>query len=87
METIVVILKRYVDRNDIKAIEEVLSEIEDEYEGSWDYIFQAVYIHACLRKRLEIVRYLMTLYDMMSEVEKTSVKQVFAYGRYLLDKK
>lgn len=80
------VFKEYINRRDEKGFTDFLLEIQDDYNGVWDYIFQKVYVHACLKKNKPIVDLLMTQYEEMSDIEKISVRQVFPYGRYLLAK-
>ncbi len=53
---------------------------------AWDYIYQKVYLHACLRKQKHIVDWLLELYKELSVIEQIAIRQIFPYGRYLLAK-
>jgi hypothetical protein len=44
----------------------------------WDVIFKDVYIHACLNAAKS------TVYDVLDDIMKIALRQVFPYGRYLL---
>jgi len=61
MNTIIGIFKTYINDNNLDALKEYLLELkETEYEPPipWDYLFQKVYIHACLKKKRAIVDFL-----------------------------
>ncbi len=51
------------------------------------YIFQKVYIHACLKQRHDIAKYLQEeCFHLLPQIEQIAIRQVFSYGRYLLKK-
>ena len=78
--------KEYINKKDTEGFESFLLEIQDDYDGIWDYIFKKVYIHACLKKNQPIVDILLKRYEELSEIERIAIRQVFPYGRYLLAK-
>ena len=86
VDDVVYVFKDFIDKRDPTGFSEFLLEVQDDYEGVWDYIFKKVYIHACLKKNKPIVDLLMTYYEEMSEIERIAIRQVFPYGRYLLAK-
>jgi len=53
---------------------------------AWDYIFQKVYLHAALKKREDITKYMDTLYPQLGAVEQIHIRQMFSYARHLLKK-
>lgn len=78
--------KEYINKKDTEGFESFLLEIQDDYDGVWDYIFKKIYIHACLKKNQPIVDILLKRYEELSEIERIAIRQVFPYGRYLLAK-
>jgi hypothetical protein len=89
MEDVIGTLKTYIDRGNVDAckvaVEEFLAEAATEgYEVPWDYMFQKVYIHACLRKQKEIVGWLTTLFETLDPISQIAVRHVFAYGNRLM---
>lgn len=52
----------------------------------WDVIYKDVYLHACLKKKPLIVNWLLEVYETMDPITKIALKQLFPYGRYLLNK-
>ena len=51
----------------------------------WVYLFQKVYIHACLRKRTDVATWLQEVcFPQLDAIQQIAVRQVFAYGRHLL---
>jgi hypothetical protein len=92
MATISIIrfLKGLVDKNDLDAMKMYYNALPEEGEDTttipWDVVFQRVYLHACLRKRTDIVAFLVQVYESMNPIDKIALRQVFPYGRYLLNK-
>lgn len=52
----------------------------------WDVIYKDVYLHACLKKKPLIVNWLLEVYESLDPITKIALKQLFPYGRYLLNK-
>ena len=52
----------------------------------WDVVYKDVYLHACLKKKPLIVNWLLEVYETMDPITKIALKQLFPYGRYLLNK-
>ena len=71
-----------------------LKEQWDEYrvetdfgrEVTWDYVFQKVYLHAALKKQKAICEWLNTVFTEFDPIQQIALRQMFAYGRYLLNK-
>jgi hypothetical protein len=86
VEDVIHVFKTYINKKDAEGFITFLLEIQDDYDGVWDYIFKKVYIHACLKKNQPIVDILLKQYEELSEIERIAIRQVFPYGRYLLAK-
>lgn len=92
--SIIMFLKGLVDKNDLDAMKTYYSTLPKEEEDEtnmfvnipWDVVFQRVYLHACLRKRTEMATFLVQVYESMDPIHKIALRQVFPYGRYLLNK-
>ncbi len=78
-------LKELITNNDLAGLQQYYRDMQ-QYEDPmpWDVIFKDVYIHACLKKRHNIIAWLQTVYDGMDDIMKIALRQVFPYGRYLL---
>jgi hypothetical protein len=51
----------------------------------WVYLFQKVYLHACLRRRADVASWLQEVcFLQLDAIQQIAVRQVFAYGRHLL---
>ncbi len=90
VEAIIGNFKHYIDTASLDACQQYLQELTDEYESDsmpWDYIFQKVYIHACLKKQQAIVDWLMLIFTRLDPIQQIGVRQVFSYGRTLLTRR
>ena len=86
MEVIVNRFKSYVTADDLSGAQLFLTGILEEESIAWDYLYQKVYIHACLKKRHKFVEWMNTLFEVLDPIEKIALRQMFSYGRYLLNK-
>ncbi len=89
MDDVIDKIKLYIDRGNIEACKSytetfVAEAASEDYDVPWDYLFQKVYIHACLRKQKAIAEWLTTMFESMDPISQIAVRQVFAYGKYLL---
>ena len=84
-------LKDLVARNDLEAIQNYIYEIIiNQTEQLMDpaYIFQKVYLHACLLKRKDIADWLeKSCFPLLEPIQQIAIRQCFPYGHVLLNKK
>lgn len=62
---------------------------DPELQGAmdWVFVFQKLYLHACLKRRSEAAEWLSTVgFQALDPIQQIAVRQVFAYGRVLLHK-
>jgi hypothetical protein len=86
-EDIVYTFKEYINNKDIEGIKEYIDALTESDESvEWDYIFQKVYIHACLKKNKPVAELLLTKFAEMEPQHQIIARQVLAYGRYLMDR-
>jgi hypothetical protein len=79
------ICKDFINENNLSALQDFYEEHKEKNWG-WDYTYQKIYLHACLKKRVEIVEWLKSLYAVFNPMQQIALRQMFAYGRYLLAK-
>lgn len=89
VEAVIGNFKHYIDLGSIESCQQYLQELFDEYDSGipWEYIFQKVYIHACLKKQKTIVNWLMLVFTYLDPIQQIGVRQVFSYGRTLLTRR
>jgi hypothetical protein len=69
-------------------LEELQTVIQDHWEEKfpWEYLYQKLYLHACLKKKHRIVEWMKTLYQLLDPIQQIGLRQMFSYGKYLLAK-
>jgi len=86
MNTIIKNFKLFIDANDLHAAKTYFDSIVTEEDIAWEYVFQKVYLHACLKKRKHFVDWLMPLFEMLDPLQQIGLRQMFPYGCFLLTK-
>lgn len=86
MDDTIDICKKYINDNNFEEFQEFSISLLD-FQYDWSYLFQKVYLHSCLKKRLDIAEWLHnTMYCRMDPIEQMALRQIFPYGKYLLNK-
>lgn len=76
--------KRLVERGDLVALQAAFGELQDA-EVDWPWLFQKVYLHACLKGQRTIAEWLQeTVFPTLDPIVQIALRQGFAYGRHLL---
>ena len=90
-KTILAEVKQHMLHGDLSQIQLYWKNLEDyEYEQhpDWVYLFQKIYLHACVNKYREIAFWLQTtIFNQMDPIQQIALRQVFSYGKYLLSRK
>lgn len=79
--------KQLIDRGDLAALQSFYMHLHDVYEQEtidYPYLFRHIYVHACLKKKHDIIHWLKEMYETMDPIMKIALRQIFAYGEYLL---
>ena len=78
--------KALVTAGDLQGLQEYYADARNmEYLASnWQYLYQKVYLHACLKKKVEIADWLTSLFPTFDQVSQIAMRQIFPYGRHLL---
>jgi hypothetical protein len=88
--TIINECKLYIENNNIESLQFYFYELinsQNTAQPDWPVIFHKVYLHSCLKGRLEISEWLeKTVYPMMDGIQQIALRQIFPYGRHLLSK-
>jgi len=83
MNEIICICKKYIETNSLEHLQEYVASIVDT-TTDWTYIFQKVYLHACLKGREDISTWLQSMFTKMEPIQQIALRQIFPYGRHLL---
>lgn len=90
MDSIISDVKRLIDHGDLECLKEYYAElIQHENENDAEpldisYLFRHIYVHACLKKKRDMVDWLKELYETMDPITKIALRQIFPYGEHLL---
>jgi hypothetical protein len=85
MEVFIGLCKKFIEQDDLENLQEFYMEnLEEEYP--WEYIYQKLYLHACLKKKVKIVEWLQGLFSLFDPIQQIAIRQMFFYGKYLLNK-
>ncbi len=80
--------KQLAETNNLDGLKEYVAELQEhETPLDWPYLFQKVYLHACLKGAESIAEWMKaTLYPMLDPIQQIALRQVFPYGRVLLQR-
>ncbi len=83
-------LKLLINNDNLIGVQEYINELllnEGEHLMDPAYIFQKVYLHACLMKRKEIADWLeKECFPLLPAMQQIAIRQCFPYGHVLLSK-
>ena len=84
--------KDYINTDQLEELQRyvtyILTNETLDYRLPMEYIYQHVYLHACLRKNEPIAVWIKSIFPtIFNDVQQIALRQMFAYGNYLLCKK
>lgn len=85
MESFIKHCKTLIDEGNLSELQAVFQEVQEE-NYAWEYVYQKLYLHACLKKKVEIVEWMKGLFSMFDPIQQIGIRQMFSYGKYLLAK-
>ncbi len=77
--------KILIEKDNLEGLQEMYNEMSGE-NYAWEYIYQKLYLHACLKKKKRIVEWMDSLFQLMDPIQQIGLRQMFSYGKYLLAK-
>jgi hypothetical protein len=77
--------KTLIEKDNLEGLQEFYMEYSDE-NFPWEYVYQKLYLHACLKKKPRIVAWLDGLFSSFDPIQQIALRQMFSYGRYLMAK-
>jgi trans-aconitate methyltransferase len=81
-------LKDWVERGDLSALQSYFQYVqigEEDLPAELDYVFQKVYLHACLKGKNEIANWMKTtVLASLPPIQQIAIRQSISYGNYLL---
>lgn len=85
--------KYLVELSDIEGLKNLYSELlyeynqKKEYRLPIEYIYQHIFLHCCQHNFIEAILFLFQVYLEMDRIQKMALRQMFYYGKLLIDKK
>ena len=83
MESFIKHCKTLIDEGNLDELQAVFQDVQEE-NYAWEYVYQKLYLHACLKKKVEIVEWMKGLFSMFDPIQQIGIRQMFSYGKYLL---
>ena len=81
-------LKILINNDNLIGVQGYINELlvnDGEHLMDPAYIFQKVYLHACLKKKKEIAEWLeKECFPLLSVIQQIAIRQCFPYGHVLL---
>jgi hypothetical protein len=82
---------QYINDGNLEELQSQVCRLIDSTElprePDWPFIFQKVYLHACLKGKQQIADWLQkAMYPIMDPIQQIALRQIFSYGRHLLSK-
>jgi hypothetical protein len=85
MQAFLSLCKTMIEKDNLEGLQEYYAEsMQENYP--WEYIYQKLYLHACLKKKKRIVEWMVGLFPMFDPIQQIALKHMFSYGKYLLAK-
>jgi hypothetical protein len=83
--------KQHVEDGNLPSLQQQISDLLANKslprEPDWPFIFHKVYLHACLKGKHDIAKWLATsIFPLMDPIQQIALRQIFSYGRQLLSK-
>jgi hypothetical protein len=77
--------KALIEEDNLEELYAVYLEHKDE-NYPWEYVYQKLYLHACLKKKPQIAEFMKGLFSQFDPIQQIGIRQMFSYGNYLLRK-
>lgn len=85
MEAFLKLCKTMIEKDNLEGLQEFYQEHAEE-NYAWEYVYQKLYLHACLKKKVRIVEWMKPLFEHFDPIQQIGIRQMFSYGKYLLAK-
>ena len=82
-------IKEVVERGNLDTLQtfyDYLQKTHEDEDVDWPYILQKTYLHACLKKRRDMVDWLTSLCEQMDPIYRIAYRHTLNYGKVLINK-
>ena len=85
-EEIIKTCKIYIKNNDLEMLKGYYIDLYelDINEGAYQYIYQKIFLYACIIGVDKILEWLSEIYFQFDDISQIALRQSFFYGKYLL---
>ena len=81
--------KALIEHSTLQALQTFFDEVKEEEDAhliDWAYVWQKVYIHACLKKKRDMVSWLEEQFKELDPILCIAYRHTLNYGRHILNK-
>ena len=64
--------KSLIEKDNLEGLQEVYHDIQDE-DFPWEYLYQKLYLHVCLKKKKRIVVWMDSLFGLMDPIQQIAL--------------
>jgi hypothetical protein len=82
-------IKEVVERGSLDTLQtfyNYLHKVHEDEEIDWPYILQKTYLHACLKKKKDMVEWLGGLFDLLDPISRIAYRHTLSYGKVLFNR-
>jgi len=82
-------IKEVVERGSLDTLQtfyDYLQKTHEDDEVDWPYILQKTYLHACLKKKKDMVDWLGSLFENMDPINRIAYRHTLNYGKAIFNR-
>jgi len=80
-------IKEFINQNDLLSLQQYFQQLDlNDTTIPWDFVYQKIYLHSCLKKNKEIKEWFESLISLFNPISQSAIKHTFHYGNYLMNK-
>ena len=77
-------IKDAIDKDDLKEVQEMYDSIDfNDSQIPWDYVFQKVYLYACLKKKQKFIAWFENIFNQFNQIQQSAIRHTLNYGRFI----
>jgi hypothetical protein len=77
-------IKDAIDKDDLKKVKEMYDSIDfTDSQVPWDYVFQKVYLYACLKKKQIFISWFENIFHQFNPIQQSGIRHTLNYGRFI----
>ncbi len=81
--------KALIEHSTLQALQTFFDEVQQEEDAhlvDWPYVWQKVYLHACLKKNRDMAEWLEVKFKDLDPIQAIAYRHTLNYGHHLLRK-